>query len=169
MGELILGQRGEKIGCHGLGSCIALMAFDPRLHIGAVVHAVLPSSNGYRDAKPDECKYLDFAVANLLAELTKQGSRPYTLRFAAVGGANIFRFGVGSTELNLAIGQRNINALQENLSQRGIRISGESLGGTKASSTYLCLESGQVFVASSTREFTLLCDFMEGNIVKSAA
>lgn len=167
MGEVKIGAQTGHIGCHGLGSCVALIAFDSSSRVGAIAHVVLPDSTGRPDVNPPG-RYMDLAVATLSTEVSNAGGSIARLRFAAVGGANVFKYGVGSSNLNLEIGARNAAALRKSFQERRIRLEGEKLGGTTAMSTYLCLETGQVFVATNGKEFEVLCHFAGGAFVRAA-
>jgi chemotaxis protein CheD len=167
MGEVKVGKQTGHIGCHGLGSCVGLIAYDCSSLIGAIAHVVLPDSTGRPNAIPPG-KYMDQAVATLSDEIFKSGGSITRLRFAAVGGANVFKYGVGASSLNLEIGARNAAALRKSFQERRIRLEGELLGGTTAMSTYLCLETGRVFVATNGKEFEVLCHFAGGAFVRAA-
>jgi chemotaxis protein CheD len=168
MGEIKHGDSSGAIGCHGLGSCIAIFAFDARSSQGWVIHVVLPESDG-RPADDLEGRYMDRAFDALARLVSEKGLSFPRLKFVAVGGANVFKFGGGSANLNLEIGARNIESLKQNLAKRGLRLTAEKLGGDRAASTYLCLDSGEVYVASNTREFGLLASLKEGSFVRTAA
>ena len=60
------------LACLGLGSCIALCAYDPVHKVGGIVHIVLPSSEKKSGIVPT--KYADTAVPALLEEMVKMVS-----------------------------------------------------------------------------------------------
>ncbi len=167
LGEIHVAKKSPMVGCHGLGSCIGLMAYDPLTQVGGVAHVVLPDSTNRKDLELPG-RYMDLAVPAMISELVAAGAGRLRLKFAAVGGANVFKFGAGSPNLNLSIGERNIQALHDNLKAMNIRLEGDLLGGTQATSTQLCLVTGQVFVACGSREMNLLCKFGEGRFVRAA-
>ncbi len=167
LGEIHVARKAPMVGCHGLGSCIGVMAYDSLSQVGGVAHVVLPDSTGRKDLDLPG-RYMDLALPALIDKLVATGAGRSRLRFVAVGGANVFKFGPGSPNLNLNIGERNIQALRTNLAALGIRLEAEVLGGTHATSTQLCLVSGQVFVACGSRELNLLCKVGEGRFVRAA-
>lgn len=167
LGEIHVAKESPMVGCHGLGSCIGLMAYDGLTKVGGVAHVVLPDSTGRKDLDLPG-RYMDIAVPALINEIVAKGGSRTRLKFAAVGGANVFKFGAGSPSLNLSIGERNIQALKDSLSALNIRLEAEMVGGTQATSTQLCLVTGQVFVACGSREMNLLCKFGEGRLVRAA-
>jgi chemotaxis protein CheD len=160
MGEIKVGRGVGKIGCLGLGSCIGLIAYDSRSKVGGIAHVVLPDSAGRTDIELP-ARYMDLALNKLIDALFAQGVSKHRLKFAAVGGANVFRFGAGASNLNLEIGARNSEALALVMTANRAELVAERLGGHKATSTQLCLETGKLYVAQQTREFELLCNFME--------
>ncbi|MEI7576342.1 MAG: chemotaxis protein CheD [Armatimonadota bacterium] len=143
------------------------MAYDPLSYVGGVAHVVLPDSTGRKDLDLPG-RYMDLAIPALIKELINAGANRSRLKFVAVGGANVFKFGAGAASLNLSIGERNIQALHENLTKHNARLEADLIGGTQATSTQLCLGSGEVFVACGSREMNLLHKFGEGQHVRAA-
>ena len=167
LGEIHVARKAPMVGCHGLGSCIGLMAYDVLSQVGGVAHVVLPDSTGRKDLELPG-RYMDIAVPALISQLIATGASKPRLKFVAVGGANVFKFGSGAASLNLSIGERNIQALYDCLKEMNLRLEADLLGGTQATSTQLCLGSGQVFVACGSREMNLLHKFVEGQYVRAA-
>ena len=127
LGEIHVAKKAPMVGCHGLGSCIGLMAYDPLTQVGGVAHVVLPDSTNRKDLDLPG-RYMDLAVPAMISELVAAGAGRLRLKFAAVGGANVFKFGAGSPSLNLSIGERNIQALHDNLKSLNIRLEGRPFG-----------------------------------------
>lgn len=167
LGEIHVARKAPMVGCHGLGSCIGLIAYDALSQVGGIAHVVLPDSTGRKDVELPG-RYMDIAVPALISELIAIGASKQRLKLVAVGGANVFKFGSGAASLNLSIGDRNIQALHASLQKINLRLEAELLGGTQATSTQLCLGSGQVFVACGSREMNLLHKFREGQYVRAA-
>ena len=42
VGDMKVGQKGDIIVTHALGSCLGLMLYDPVMKIGGMLHAMLP-------------------------------------------------------------------------------------------------------------------------------
>lgn len=167
LGEIHVARKAPMVGCHGLGSCIGLMGYDSLTQVGGVAHVVLPDSTGRKDLDLPG-RYMDIAIPALINELVVAGAGRARLKFVAVGGANVFKFGAGAPNLNLSIGERNIQALHDNLKSMSLRLEADLVGGTQATSTQLCLGTGQVFVACGSREMNLLHKFGEGRYVRAA-
>ena len=167
LGEIHVARKAPMVGCHGLGSCIGLMAYDSITQVGGVAHVVLPDGTGRKDLDLPG-RYMNLAIPTLIDELAAAGAGRTRLKFVAVGGANVFKFGAGAPSLNLNIGDRNIQAMRDGLAALNTCLEAEFVGGTQATSTQLCLETGQVFVACGSREMNLLHKFAEGRNVRAA-
>jgi chemotaxis protein CheD len=127
----------------GLGSCIGLTVYDRELHIGAMVHIMLPESSGRTD-RPG--KYADTAVPLLISKLIERGSRNTSLVVKMAGGACMFEY-FGN---NLNIGERNAERVRAVLADHHLRISAEEVGGkTGRTVAFYPDEGGKVTVRSA--------------------
>ena len=90
----------------GLGSCVGLVLHDRQTGAGALVHIMLPSSQG-KTERPG--KYADTAVEILIKELTRCGSSPANLIAKIAGGSAMFKTFSG----NLNIGERNVEVIRK--------------------------------------------------------
>jgi chemotaxis protein CheD len=124
----------------GLGSCIGLTLFDPNLHLGAMVHIMLPESAGRKD-RPG--KYADTAVPLLVNELNALGSRNRSVVAKIAGGASMFEY-FGT---NLNIGERNAEKVRIVLKENHIQMAAEDVGGKVGRSvTFLPASGGKVSI-----------------------
>jgi chemotaxis protein CheD len=124
----------------GLGSCIGLALYDPNLHLGAMVHIMLPESGGKSD-RPG--KYADTAVPVLVKELVALGCKNRSIIAKIAGGACMFEyFGTG-----LNIGERNAGKVRALLEEHKIRLVAEDVGGKVGRSvTFLPADDGRVVI-----------------------
>lgn len=106
----------------GLGSCVGLILHDRQTGTGALVHIMLPSSQGKTD-RPG--KYADTAIEVLLKELTRSGSSQVNLIAKIAGGSAMFKTFSG----NLNIGERNVEVIKKLLKDQNIPVKGEDVGG----------------------------------------
>ncbi|MHC1630025.1 MAG: chemotaxis protein CheD [Methanoculleaceae archaeon] len=118
----------------GLGSCIALIIHDRREKRGGMAHVMLPESRPDPD-RPG--KFADTAVAVLLEELEKMGSKRHNLDARIIGGAQMFK-----TSDMLNIGERNAEAVRQHLEERGIAITVCETGGKKGRSVAYYPQNG---------------------------
>lgn len=130
----------EVLMAMGLGSCVALVLYDPATRIGALAHVMLPRGTA-SDDKP--AKYAETAVPYLLEELGKSGIEAASLRAAVFGGATLLATGQSAL---LEIGARNVGAVEEALAKAGLTTVVSDVGGTKGRTVQLKIGSGDVVV-----------------------
>jgi chemotaxis protein CheD len=124
----------------GLGSCVGLIIHDRKMGSGALVHIMLPSSQG-KTERPG--KYADTALVILLKELTRCGSSPANLIAKITGGSAMFKTFSG----NLNIGERNVEVVRKLLKEQSIPVKGEDVGGCVGRTIfYYPKENGKVVI-----------------------
>ncbi len=128
--------------CLGLGSCIAVIMYDPVAKVGGLAHVVLPQSNDSSQARVNGIKYADIAIPELLQQMRAQGAVRSRMATKIVGGSRMFK--VSSNAFDT--GERNIEAVKKVLAEEGMRISGEDTGGKKGRSVQMHVDSGKVEV-----------------------
>lgn len=149
LGQLFVRKAPGILVCLGLGSCIALSAYDPKSKVGGMAHIVLPDGSGRADQ--DSPKYADSAVPLLLDEMERRGADLSRILVRMVGGAKMA--GAGALGAVFKIGESNIEATQMALTKSGIRrIAGTDVGGSHGRTVRLWLESGRLAITASNRE-----------------
>ena len=136
----------DEIITHALGSCVGLAVYDPEVHVGGVLHYMLPTSAVDRGkAASNPCMFADTGVELLLYELSRLGAAEKARLIAKVaGGAQIMdERGVFN------VGRRNHVALRQIFSRAGILIDAEDVGGTKARTMRMEMASGMVWISSN--------------------
>ncbi len=128
--------------CLGIGSCLALCAYDPVSKVGGMTHMVLPASNG--NIKEKSAKYVDTGVLLLFEEMRKRGAVKSRLDIKVAGGAQMFIIPGSASRLD--VGKRNVEELELALAKEGVSVSAADLGGTVGRSVRLFLDSGKVTV-----------------------
>jgi len=131
----------ERLTAVGLGSCVALCAYDRQARIAGLSHIMLPESAG-RPESPG--KYADTAVPALIAALEESGANRRMLLCAVGGGAEVFS--CGSSNPALEIGGRNVRAVRAALKLAGLRVLAEDTGGNAGRSVVLTVATGVVTV-----------------------
>jgi len=129
----------------GLGSCVAIALYDAAARIGGLAHTLLPDESMARD-RTNPAKFPAPAIAALLAEMTRLGADLRRVRAKLVGGASMFANLVPSGAIN--IGDRNVAAARQALSERGIPVVAEDVGSDHGRSVHFFLEDGRVEVRS---------------------
>ncbi|MNK70710.1 Chemoreceptor glutamine deamidase CheD [compost metagenome] len=108
----------------GLGSCIALVLYEPGLRLAGMAHVLLPDSSQAASVEAPG-KFADTAVPRLIADLVARGAKPGALVAKMAGGAQMFKGGP-----SLSIGERNIEAVTRALSASQVPLLASDVGGT---------------------------------------
>lgn len=129
---------------YALGSCVALMLYDPVVHLAGMAHYMLPESS---ESQPElnvlPCKFADKAIPFLLRAALAQGADKRRLTVFAAGGAQIMN---DNSIFN--IGKRNCLALRKALWKFGLVARAEDTGGTVIRTVRLEVASGRVRLQS---------------------
>ena len=153
-----------------LGSCVAVILWHPKLHIGGMCHFVLPNATIGNSTTPLS-RYADEAMRIFVAEIHKAGTRPAEYRAHLVGGANMFPAHIqtcadgGDTKRNLCdncsnISCRNRCAAYAETEKHGFVIHDTDLGGTDYRLVSFNIEDGAITikrtsVSGSTKDLTV--------------
>jgi chemotaxis protein CheD len=106
-----------------LGSCIGLTLYHPRIRTGTLAHIVLPDSRG-RSGPPG--KFADTAIPHMVDLLLAEGANKHGITAKMVGGASMF-----AATGPMQVGSENAVAVKSLLSEMGIGLVGENIGGQK--------------------------------------
>ena len=150
LGEIyVTNNPSATLACFGLGSCIALAAYDPEVKVGGMVHIVLPHGN---HTSPDKlsAKFANVAIPLLLQKMTEHGALKSRLIIKIAGGAQMFRVTGCNTGMN--IGERNIAMVHEIIAHEGLHLAAADTGGNGGRTMWLCVGSGKVTVRTLRRE-----------------
>jgi chemotaxis protein CheD len=124
----------------GLGSCIALVIYQPNSRLAGMAHVLLPdSAQGATADAPG--KFADTAVPRLIAELVSRGAKPSSLVAKMAGGAQMFKAGP-----SLSVGERNIAAVTQALAASRIPLLASDVGGTQGRSVRFEVASDRFLV-----------------------
>jgi len=149
MGEMrVTNSSSAVLTCLGLGSCIALCAYDPVSRVGGMAHVVLPHHDG-RDGGPSP-KYADTAVPLLLREMSRCGAVTSRIVVKMTGGAQL----VATAGFNgiFKTGERNAEAAKAAVVREGLAVAASELGGHRGRTVRMHLDTGKVAITSSGQE-----------------
>ena len=132
---------------YALGSCIGLCFQDPALHLGALLHIMLPLN--METGRKNPLKYADTGIRETLRMMEAKGASRSRITAKIAGGAKMFDVNGGSMG---NIGQRNIESVHTILRQEGIRLLAENVGGTVARTLLFDVASGQGCIKSYGRQ-----------------
>lgn len=125
---------------YALGSCIAVMLYDPVAKVGGMVHFMLPESASASE-RPDfrPWMYADSGIPYLLRAAVANGADKRRLIVFAAGGAQVMNDGGVFN-----IGKRNCLALRKVLWKSGLVAHAEETGGTVARTVRMEVSTGRV-------------------------
>jgi chemotaxis protein CheD len=129
----------------GLGSCVAIVLYDPIVHVGGLAHILLPDVSMSRD-RTNPAKFPATVVPILIEEMRRLGASPKRIRAKIVGGASMF--GNLMTQGAMNIGERNVLAVRNVLGSAKIPIVAADTGSDHGRSVYLSVDDGRVEVRS---------------------
>lgn len=137
----------------GLGSCVAILLYDPDVRVAGMAHVLLPAPHA-RFEERDAAKYATTAVPHLLREMAARGADRCRVTARIVGGASMFS-GTRSSAL-AAAGARNLEATRDALEWVGVPLTGEEVGSNHGRSVRLFAADGRVLVSSYRRPDVIL-------------
>ncbi|UZP69074.1 chemotaxis protein CheD [Desulfovibrio mangrovi] len=157
IGELAASAKPEAVlKTFGLGSCVALILYDPRTTVGGMVHIALPDSSiSNRGRSNDEAPgyYADKGVEHLLRHIGRLRGNPFAtgLSAALIGGASVL-----PNSSRFFIGQRNVQAVRTLLSNRGIPIRLQDVGLELSRTVFFEVGEGKITVVSPGRKHIVM-------------
>jgi chemotaxis protein CheD len=152
IGEVgVTADRAAVLITHGLGSCIAVMAYDVRRRIGGMLHFQLPSSAlAPERAAESPGAFADTGIPLLFEKMYALGSRKEDIVVKAAGGGN-FHDDNGTFD----IGKRNHTMMRKIFWRAQVLVSAEDIGGCKSRTARLYLDTGQVTIQSGSEVIQL--------------
>lgn len=135
-----------KIVTLGLGSCVGISLYDSQGKVGGLLHVMLPDSNQFKQTA-NPLKFPDTGIPLMMSEMKK--IYPYSRILCAklVGGAQMFT-GFDKKYI-MDIGLRNVQMTRTILSNLGIRVLAEDVGGNKGRSMILDTETGSITIRTA--------------------
>lgn len=126
-----------------LGSCVAVILYDPILKIGGMTHILYPNVKNDFDTKG-----AFQAVSTLITKILALGSDRNKLRCELYGGANIHNSFIG-------VGDKNLQKAKTLLTNVGIKINNEDTGGNHPRKITFNLNNGNVTVQVLQNSFNI--------------
>jgi len=137
---------------YALGSCIAVVIWDPVARVGGLLHFMLPESAVDRDTqgRANPYRYADTGTPLLFRAAYEKGAEKRRLVVRLAGGATVVDAGGVFN-----IGRRNYAAVRKILWKAGVLVHGEDVGGAVSRTVRLEVATGRCTVstpAGGTRE-----------------
>ena len=143
MGEIaVSASQHAVLTCIGLGSCIAVCAYDRVAKIGGLIHIVLPQHHTENPA--EFSKYADTGVPLMLARVIQSGGSKDRLIVKIAGGAQMtVSPGLKDT---FKTGEKNLVNILAVLEKLGIGLSAAHVGGNLGRTVRMHIATGIVTV-----------------------
>lgn len=142
LGEIkISNGEADVLVAFGLGSCVGVGLYDPKIHLGGLLHAVLPQ---FRNNADIEAKYVDSGIKMLLSQMLEAGAIQSRLVVRMVGGANMLT--APGLANSFDIGTRNVESARLVLNKLKLPISAEEVGGSIGRTVRLYVADGRMTI-----------------------
>lgn len=139
-----VGRSGDTLVTYALGSCLALMIYDPVEKVGGLLHAMLPHSKiNPVKAKINPYIFVDTGVPLLFREVYTLGGKKSRMIVKAAGCATP----LDNVEM-FKIGERNFILLNRLLLKNNVSLNSKDVGGSISRTVYFDLATGQVVIGS---------------------
>jgi len=122
-----------------LGSCISVVLFSPRLKIGAICHATMPSGEEERPGK-----FADQSILYLLEEFQLRGIKRRETLVKLFGGSDMFTLKHPENQSN-TIGAQNVRSAIATLGRAGYEPMVNDVGGSQGRKLVFHSNTGDVF------------------------
>ncbi|HEY3325192.1 MAG TPA: chemotaxis protein CheD [Planctomycetota bacterium] len=145
VGELYVSRNSNEIlTTYGLGSCVAVAAYDGAACVGGLAHIQLSEPRGPADREAESVwAYAEYGVPELISQMYSAGATRQRLNIALAGGAI-----VADPDRYFQIGRKNILAVKRVLWQHGLIPSRQALGGTHWRTVKLHVSTGRISIQS---------------------
>lgn len=145
MGKIRVAPEPTTIICPGLGSGIAIVAYDPETEVSGAAHVVLPHLPPGHD-QDHLGRFADTAVRELVSQLEQAGADRNRLIFVCAGGARPFNAG---DEADFAdFGRRNAEVVEQALYDAKAKVFASDIGGSAGRTLYVNTDTGEVRVVN---------------------
>lgn len=133
----------QKISTLGLGSCLGVVIYDKTTKICGMAHVMMPDSSKILK-NTNRMKFADTCLADMYADMIKEGAIKSEMIVKMAGGARMFTFSSKNDLLN--IGEQNVIAVHKVLDQMGIPIVAEDVGSNYGRTIEFNTETGDLSI-----------------------
>lgn len=125
---------------YALGSCIGVVAYDPGVKVGGILHMMLPDSSISPDkAATQPAMFADTGLPLFFRSMHGLKADRARMRIFVTGGACVL-----TSHDNFKIGERNTKATLAYLAANGYRVRQQVTGGTTNRTVHLEIGSGNM-------------------------
>jgi chemotaxis protein CheD len=141
VGDMAVSNNGMvTLSTYALGSCVGIIAYDPSVQAGGILHLMLPDSQIAPDKSLKQpAMFADTGLPLLFRAMTGVRSERSRVRLFLAGGASVLN---GADPFK--IGERNSVAVLKYLKTNGYAVAGQDIGGSVNRTVHLEIATGQV-------------------------
>ena len=142
---------GQFLATHPLGSSLGVSIYDPGLHLGYLLHAVLPLSV-VEPILAEQNPYLlvDTGVTAMFNEFFDAGGRRRRMQVKVAGCAVPLK-----ADPAFFVGNRNLRVVERIFAKNQVQVDAHAVGGAQSRRMRLDLETGMVSLSSGPEEWEL--------------
>ena len=138
----------DVIVTYALGSCIAVMVYDPVRMAAGMIHYMLPlSETSPEKAKAKPAMFADTGIPLLFQSMYKLGCRKQDLVVKVAGGGALY-----DDKGVFSIGKRNYTVLRKMFWKSSVIIAAEDVGGSRSRTARIYVGNGRCTVSSQGEE-----------------
>ncbi|MCR6654561.1 MAG: chemotaxis protein CheD [Opitutus sp.] len=141
VGDMAVSNNAQvTLSTYALGSCIGVVAYDPVVRVGGILHLMLPDSNISPDkAATQPAMFANTGLPLFFRALTGLKADRSRIRIFVTGGACVL-----NSQDNFKIGERNTKATLDFLAANGLRARQIVTGGTTNRTVHLSIQTGDL-------------------------
>ncbi len=132
-GQVRDGQGNAVLRAVALGSCLAIVFYDPARKNGAMAHVMLPGKAPAKAGPGERMKYATDAIDALIEIMENMGSEKGDFCVAIIGGANVLQ------RENDTIARDNVKSNLRILREKDLNIVARHIGGHERRNAYIDL------------------------------
>lgn len=141
VGDMAVSNNSQMVlSTYALGSCVGVVAYDPVMKVGGLLHFLLPDSTlSPQKASAQPGMFADTGLPVFFNALYGLKAHPTRIRIFVCGGASVL-----SGQDPFKIGDRNVTAAMNYLNRQGLVVKQRDVGGTVNRTIHLEISSGSV-------------------------
>ena len=147
----ISGDPNGQLVTYSLGSCIGVAIWDPEVHVGGMLHYMLPQSTISPDkARTNPAMFADTGIPQLFRKAYELGAGKKRMVVKVAGGSSLL-----DDNGTFNIGKRNYIILRKIFWKNGILVDAEDVGGALSRTMRLDIATGRVTIRNRGKEVEL--------------
>lgn len=144
MGRLYIAEAPQVLSTSGIGSCVAVCLWSQQAKKGSLAHIMLPKRpEGLGVITENDFRYADISIRVMVEQLARKGVPQNQIVAKIVGGAEMFP---GIQARSQKVGQKNVEAVKEILSELSIPIAASETGGNSGRAIVFDISNGIVTI-----------------------